>query len=335
MDTMNLGRTGCLVSRLCLGTMNFGWRTGEPESRVIMETALDLGLFFWDTADVYGFENRKGETERLLGRWFKDHPARRDEIVLATKYQSRMGDGANDRGASAYHIRAACEASLLRLQTDRIDLYQMHHVNRDCPWEEVYEALDTLVQQGKIIYAGVSNHAGWHIAAACEAARRLNVLGIVSEQSKYSLLCRHIELEVLPACRHYGVGVLPWSPLGAGLLGGVLINDGVRRRNDLARRQIEQRRDQFQAWEDFCRERGEPPADVALAWMLQVPGITAPIIGPRTPDQLTGSLRALEISLDATALARLDEIWPPVGLPEIQQSSSDPRRYEAPEAYAW
>lgn len=335
MEAINLGRTGCRVSRLCLGTMNFGWRTPEPASREIMNKALDLGLFFWDTADVYGFENGKGETERVLGRWFKDHPARRDEIVLATKYQSRMGDGANDRGASSYHIRAACEASLQRLQTDRIDLYQMHHVNRDCPWDEVYEALDVLVRQGKIVYAGVSNHAGWHIAAACEAARRLNVLGIVSEQSRYSLVCRHIELEVLPACRHYGVAVLPWSPLGAGLLGGVLADDGVRRRSEQTRRQIEQRRDQLRTWEDFCRDLGEHPANVALAWMLQVSGVTAPIIGPRTLDQLTGSLRALEIALDADALARIDEIWPPVGLPDVQRTATGPYKYEAPEAYAW
>lgn len=335
MDTINLGRTGCRVSRLCLGTMNFGWRTEERVSREIMEQALDQGMFFWDTADVYGFGNAKGETERILGRWLNDHPARRDEIVLATKYQSRMGDGPNDRGASAYHIRAACEASLRRLQTDRIDLYQMHHVNRDCPWEEVYEALDVLIQQGKVLYAGVSNHAGWQIAAACEAARRLRVLGMVSEQSKYSLVCRHIELEVLPACRHYGVAVLPWSPLGAGILGGVLAGEGERRRSDQAQRQIDSRRDQIQAWEDFCRELGQQPADVALAWMLRQPGVTAPIIGPRTLDQLTGSLRALEITLDADAVRRIDEIWPPVGLPEVQRASQDPRKYEAPEAYAW
>lgn len=336
METTNLGRTGCRVSRLCLGTMNFGDRTDEKDSGVIMEKALELGMHFWDTANVYGGKSGKGATEEILGRWFKDHPGRRDEVVLATKYQGAMGEGVNDRGASAYHIRAACEASLKRLQTDHLDLYQMHHVNRDCPWEEVYEALDVLVRQGKILYVGTSNHAGWHIAAGCEAARRQHVLGIVSEQSKYSLNCRHIELEVLPACRHYGVAVIPWSPLGGGILGGVLGGEqGGRRRSEFAERYVEAHRDQIESWEAFCKELGEKPADVALAWMLGMPGITAPIIGPRTLDQLTGSLRALEIQLDEDALARIDTIWPPPGMPEIQATSQKAEKYEAPEAYAW
>ena len=336
MNYVNLGRSGCRVSRLCLGTMNFGERTSEIDSFAIMNQAADLGINFWDTADRYGGKAGSGSTEQILGRYFAANAGKRDQVVLATKFQGQMGPGVNDRGASAIHIRNACEASLKRLQTDRIDLYQMHHVNRDAPWEEVYGAFDLLRQQGKIIYAGVSNHAGWHIARACEAAKRLGTLGIVSEQSKYSLASRYIELEVLPACREYGVGVIPWSPLEGGLLGGVLEGPkGVRRESEGAKKKIDARREQIRAWESFCKDLGERPADVALAWILQVPGITAPIIGPRTLEQLEQSLRAFEVHLSSDALAQIDQIWPPVGVPDNQAPGKSPYRLEAPEAYAW
>src|SRR5438132_7587300 len=199
MDYAHLGRTGLKVSRLCLGTMNFGPVAGEAESFAIMDRALELGINFLDTADVYGWRTGEGITEQMVGRWLAQGGGRRDRIVLATKVYGRMGEGPNDRGLSAWHIRRACDESLRRLGTDRIDLYQMHHVNRDTPWEEVYQALDVLIKQGKIIYGGVSNYAGWQIAQACEAAKRLHGLGIVSEQSKYSLATRYIELEGLPA----------------------------------------------------------------------------------------------------------------------------------------
>lgn len=301
-----------------------------------MSQALADGINFWDTADVYGGKPNEGVTESIMGRWFEGNSAKRDQVVLATKYQGAMGTGPNDRGASAYHIRSACEASLRRMKTDRIDLYQMHHINRDTPWEEVYQAIDVLVKQGKVIYAGSSNFAGWHIARACEAAKRLNVLGIVSEQSKYSLICRNIETEVLPACRHYGLGVIPWSPLEGGLLGGMLGDEkGARRDNDKVRERVQQRRAQFEKWEGFCKELNEKPADVALAWMLHVPGITAPIIGPRTMEQLKGNLHALEIKLTPEQMSKLDEIWPPAGVAEIQRDNKNPFRLEAPEAYAW
>jgi aryl-alcohol dehydrogenase-like predicted oxidoreductase len=234
-----------------------------------------------------------------------------------------MGKGPNDDRLSARHIRAACEGSLKRLQTDHIDLYQMHHVDRETPWDEIWQAMDLLVQQGKVLYVGSSNFAGWHIARAQEAAARRNFLGLVSEQSLYNLTMRTIELEVLPACRAYGIGVIPWSPLASGTLGGVLGERGKGRRSrDLVAKKIEQHRPQLEAWERFCRERGEEPADVALAWTLANPAVTAPIIGPRTMAQVTGALRALDVRLDAAALARLDEIWPGPG-------------GEAPEAYAW
>jgi aryl-alcohol dehydrogenase-like predicted oxidoreductase len=329
MQYTTLGRTGCKVSRLCLGTMNFGPRTSETDGHAIMDKALELGIQFFDTADVYGEKRGEGVTEQILGRWFAQGGARRDRVVLATKVYGPMDgnkDNPNmDRGLSARKIIRCCEASLKRMQTDWIDLYQMHHISRQTPWEETWQAMETLVKQGKIVYVGSSNFAGWHIATANQEARRRNFLGLVCEQSKYSLMTRQIELEVLPACREYGVGMIPWSPLEGGLLGGVLKkkpDEGSRRAGEGAQRRIEKLRPQLEKWEGFCSELGEQPADVALAWMLQDERITAPIIGPRTMDQLTGSLRSLEIRLDQDQMKKLDEIFPGPG-------------GQAPEAYAW
>ena len=328
MHHTTLGRTGLKVSRLCLGTMNFGPQTSEPDSFAVMDKALDLEINFFDTADVYGWKKGEGVTEQIIGRWIAQGDRRRDRTVLATKVYGGMSANDDDRnkmaGLSARKIIRCCEDSLRRLQTDWIDLYQMHHVAREMPWDECWQAFDTLVKQGKILYAGSSNFAGWHVAAACEAARQMNLIGLVSEQSKYSLLSRTIELEVLPACEHYGVGVIPWSPLEGGLLGGVLEKQDKegRRGGEDARKKIEKMRPQLQKWEDFCREIGEKPADVALAWMLRDERITAPIIGPRTMDQLTGSVRSLDIKLDDEQMKKLDEIFPGPG-------------GKAPEAYAW
>jgi len=323
MEHTHLGRTGLLVSRLCLGTMNFGPETSEEDSRAIMDRALDEGINFFDTANVYGWKKGEGVTENILGRWFAQGGGRRDKVVLATKLYGTMGDWPNETKLSALNIRRACEASLRRMQTDYIDLYQMHHVDRDTPWEEIWQAMDLLVQQGKVLYVGSSNFAGWHIVKANEAARRRNSLGLVSEQSLYNLCERSIELEVLPACRDYGVGVIPWSPLGGGLLGGILrkAREG-RSASDQVRERLEAHRGQVEEYEAFCDELGERPSDVALAWLLRQPGVTAPITGPRTLEQLEQSLRALEVELDDKALARLDQIWPGPGGP-------------APEAYAW
>ena len=323
MDHARLGRTGLKVSRLCLGTMNFGPLTAEPESFAIMDRALALGIDFFDTADVYGWRTGEGVTEQIVGRWLAQGGGRRERVVLATKVYGKMGDGPNDRGLSARHIRHACDESLRRLRTDRIDLYQMHHVDRDAPWDEVWQAMEQLVTAGKVLYVGSSNFAGWHIAQANAAAAHRHFLGLVSEQSLYNLTARTIELEVLPACRAHGVGVIPWSPLAGGLLGGVLGEaDKGRRSSERIRKRVEERRAQLEAWEGFCRELGEKPADVALAWLLDSPAVTAPIIGPRTIAQLEGSLRALEIALSPDHRAALDRIWPGPG-------------GEAPEAYAW
>ena len=315
-----LGRTGLKVSPLCLGTMNFGPRTESADSFTIMDRALEEGINFFDTANVYG----GGETETIIGRWLAQGGQRREKIVLATKVYNGRDPWPNTSRLSARHIRDACEASLRRLQTDHIDLYQMHHVDRDTPWEEVWQAMDLLVQQGKVIYVGSSNFAGWHIAAASEAARRRGSMGLVSEQSLYNLSARTVELEVLPACAGYGIGVLPWSPLGGGLLGGVLGGDSGpgRRAAEAMQARIDVQRDQLEQWEKLCAELGEEPSNVALAWLMSNPVVTAPIIGPRTLDQLNGAFRSLELSLEDDVLSRLDSIFPGPG-------------GAAPEAYAW
>ncbi|CAG0946025.1 NDP-hexose C3-ketoreductase / dTDP-4-oxo-2-deoxy-alpha-D-pentos-2-ene 2,3-reductase [Anaerolineae bacterium] len=323
MQYARLGRTRLEVSRLCLGTMNFGPFTSEHDSFAIMDHALELGVNFFDTANVYGRKTGEGVTEQIVGRWLAQGGGRRERIVLATKVFGRMGERPNESRLSAYHIRRACEESLRRMQTDHIDLYQMHHIDRDAPWEEVWQAMEQLMREGKIIYVGSSNFAGWHIAQANEIARSRNFLGLVSEQSLYNLTARMIELEVIPACHAYGLGLIPWSPLGGGILGGALqkIAEG-RRAEEQRQKQIEAIRPQLEQYESFCREIGQAPGDVALAWLLSKPVVTAPIIGPRTLEQFTGALRALEIKLSDEIITRLETIFPGPG-------------GQAPEAYAW
>jgi len=323
MDYTHLGRTGLSVSRLCLGTMNFGPVTTEPDSFTIMDRAHEHGINFFDTANVYGWRKGEGITEQIIGRWFAQGGGRRERTVLATKLYGDMGDWPNDGKLSALNIRRACDASLRRLQTDYIDLYQMHHVDRATPWEEIWEAMTVLKDQGKVIYVGSSNFAGWHIAKAQEAARSRAYLGLVSEQSIYNLLTRDVELEVLPAAQDYGLGVIAWSPLHGGLLGGIVRKEreGHRRLEGRAKEALQEHRDQLQEYEDLAEQLGEEPADVALAWLLSRPGVTAPIVGPRTVEQLDGSLRALQVSLDDKTLTRLDEIFP--------------GHRTAPEDYAW
>jgi NDP-hexose 2,3-enoyl reductase len=323
MEYTQLGRTGLSVSRLVLGTMNFGPETSEEDSHSIMDRAIEQGINFFDTANVYGWKQGEGITEQIVGRWFAKGEGRRDKVVIATKLFGSMSDWPNDTFLSARNIRRACDGSLQRLQTDYIDLYQMHHVDRNTPWDEIWEAMATLRQQGKILYVGSSNFAGWHIAAAQEAANRRNFFGLVSEQSLYNLTQRAIELEVLPAAQHYGLGIIPWSPLHGGLLGGVLRkeSEGKRRHRNRSQEVLDSKRDQVQAYEDLCAELGHEPSHVALAWLLAQPGVTGPIIGPRTMEQLDSALGALDVTLDDKTLARLDEIWP--------------GHKTAPEDYAW
>jgi aryl-alcohol dehydrogenase-like predicted oxidoreductase len=321
MKYTRLGRTALKVSRLCLGTMNFGPQASEPDSFRMMDRALQLGINFFDTANVYGWKKGEGWTEQIIGRWI-ENSGKRDKIVLATKVYGGMGDWPNESRLSALHIRRACDESLKRLKTDRIDLYQMHHIDRDAPWDEVWQAMEVLVQQGKVLYVGSSNFAGWHIAQANEAARSRHFLGLVSEQSLYNLIDRTIELEVIPACKAYGLGVIPWSPLKAGVLGGLKKKSEGRRTGELAQKTLGKHKDALEKYEKLCEEMGEKPADVALAWVLHNDAVTAPIIGPRTMEQLDGSLKALEITLEPKVLERLDAIFPGPGGP-------------APEAYAW
>ena len=325
MQYVHLGRTGLSVSRICLGTMNFGPVTSKEDSFAIMDSAHAQGINFFDSANVYGWSD-KGLTERIVGEWFAQGDGRRERTVLATKLYGDMGDWPNDGKLSALNIRRACDASLKRMQTDYIDLYQMHHVDRSTPWDEIWEAMEVLRNQGKVIYVGSSNFAGWHLAQAQETATRRGQLGLVSEQSIYNLVERTVELEVLPAAEAYGIGVIPWSPLHGGLLGGVIrkMADGTTSRSASGRAAdaLEKHRPAIEAWEQFCAERGEAPADVALAWLLHQPAVTAPIVGPRTGAHLDGALKALDITLDEAALARIDDMFPGPG-------------GTAPEAYAW
>ncbi len=322
MHYTHLGRTGLKVSRLALGTMNFGPHTTEADSFAILDRALELGINFIDTANVYGWKTGEGITEQIIGRWLAQGGGRREKIVLATKVYGKMGDGPNDSRLSAYHIRLAVEGSLKRLQTDHIDLYQFHHIDIETPWEEIWQAVERLVQEGKVTYVGSSNFAGWQLAHAQGIAKSRHFLGLVSEQSLYNLTERTIELEVIPAARALGIGVIPWSPLAGGALGGILKDNGARRLSELTQKRLEKHRAKLVAYESLAAEIGEKPADIALAWLLHNPVVTAPIIGPRTLEQLDGSLRALEINLSEDVLKRLDEIWPGPG-------------GEAPQAYAW
>ncbi|MCD4687297.1 MAG: aldo/keto reductase, partial [Anaerolineae bacterium] len=207
MEYTQLGRTGLQVSRLCLGTMNFGPLTTEEDSFAIMDQALELGINFFDTANVYGWKTGEGVTEQIIGRWMAQGGGRREKIVLATKVYGGMGDWPNEARLSAYHIKRACEESLRRMQTDHIDLYQMHHIDRQTPWEEVWQAMEQLVREGKVLYVGSSNFAGWHIAQAQGTAQPRHFMGLVAEQSLYNLTARTIELEVIPACEAYGLGL--------------------------------------------------------------------------------------------------------------------------------
>jgi aryl-alcohol dehydrogenase-like predicted oxidoreductase len=331
MEYTQLGRTGLKVSRLVLGTMNFGPQTDEADSHSIMDAALAAGVNFFDTANVYGWGADKGRTEEIIGSWFAGAGGRRDKTVLATKVYGNMADEGQDwpnyDRLSAVSIRRAVEASLKRLRTDHIDVYQFHHVDRFTPWEEIWQAIDVLVQQGKILYAGSSNFAGWHIAQANEAAARRGSLGLVSEQCLYNLAERRAEMEVVPAAQAYGLGVIPWSPLHGGLLGGALRKEreggGARSTGGRSADALKssKQREQIQAYEDLCDKHGLQPGEVGLAWLLTRPGVTGPIVGPRTQDQLDSALRAVELELPVEFLAALDEVFPGPG--------------PSPEAFAW
>jgi aryl-alcohol dehydrogenase-like predicted oxidoreductase len=319
MAFAHLGRSGLMVSRIGLGTMNFGYLVDEPSSFAVMDAAVTSGINLFDTADVYGgaqspdMKMGYGVAEETVGKWLKAS-GHRDDIVLATKVYQPMGLGPNDRRLSAFHIRRACEASLRRLQTDHIDLYQMHHVDRATPWEEIWQAMEQLVRDGKITYVGSSNFAGWDIALAQSAAAARHFVGLSSEQSLYNLAIRDVEQELIPALRHLGVALIPYSPLHAGLLAGALASGSDDPR-------VEAHRQQLVAYEGLCRDLGAQPAAVALAWLLRNPVVASTIVGAMTIEELHLDLDGLAVQLDDTATERLDEIWPGPG--------------EAPQSYAW
>ena len=320
MQYRQLGRSGLKVSALCLGTMNFGSRTSPVESFAILSSAAEAGINFIDTADQYGGDAGVGTTETILGQWLAQDPSRRHNAVIATKVHEPMSEAVNDRGLSARHIQKACEASLRRLQVENIDLYQMHHIDRSTPIDEIWQAMDRLYQQGKITYVGSSNFPGWAIAQANERALNQQRMGLVCEQGLYNLIERRAELEVLPACQQYGVGLIPWSPLAGGLLAGGSNAPG-RRQSDAVQEARRTRAEQLQGFEALCADLGETPSNVALAWLLHQPGVTATIIGPGTVDQLTNTLSVPDLMLNAETLDNIDNIFPPCGA--------------APEAYAW
>jgi aryl-alcohol dehydrogenase-like predicted oxidoreductase len=329
MKYTQLGRTGLKVGRLVLGTMNFGPHTDEADSHAIMDAALDAGINLFDTANVYGWGENKGRTEEIIGNWFAKGGERRDKVVLATKVYGNMaaeGDAwPNHDKLSAVNIRRAVDASLKRLRTDHIDLYQFHHIDRATPFEEIWQAIDVLVQQGKILYAGSSNFPGYKIAQANEVAARRGSFGLVSEQCLYNLFERRAEMEVIPAAREYGLGVIPWSPLQGGLLGGVIKKEveGGRRASGRTADTLADPtvRTRIQAYEDLLEKHGVEPGEAALAWLLTRPGVTGPIVGPRTAEQLDSAVRAVELELSEELLAGLDEIFPGPG--------------PSPEAFAW
>jgi len=321
MEYRQLGKSALKVSTLCLGTMNFGPRTSEEESFAIMDDAMEAGINFFDTANQYGGRLGVGATEIIVGKWLTQNPQHREKIVLATKVHQPMSDDVNDRGLSARHIRMACEASLKRLNVDHIDLYQMHHIDRAAPAEEIWQAMDQLISQGKITYVGSSNFPGWKIAQMNEKAQARHSLGLVSEQSLYNLVERSAELEVIPACKVYGLGVITWSPLSGGLL-ALNDDDGTGRRQSKSIKSAAQSRsDQLSRYGDLCKSIGETPTAVALAWLLNQGGVTSNIIGPGSRTQLASVLHVPTMQISQETLATIDEIFPPIGT--------------APEAYAW
>ena len=322
MEYNSLGRAGVKVSKLCLGTMNLAKLVDEKTSFAILDAAIDAGINFIDTADVYGGIDQRGRTEEFIGKWLAQG-GRRERLVLATKVYGKMGEGANDRGLSAFHIRSACESSLRRLKTDHIDLYQMHHIDRMTPWDEIWQAMEQLAKAGKITYNGSSNFAAWNIVEAQCTARARNYSGLISEQSLYNLSNRMIELEVIPACRKYGVGIIPWSPLAEGLLAGILDDSaGVRKKTEAVQKKLETHRKQVEEYESYCKSISKKPEAVAISWLLKNPAISSVIIGPRTVAQVNSLVENLQTTLSDDEINRIENIWPGPG-------------GEAPEAYAW
>lgn len=316
MEYKKLGKSGLWVSRLVLGTMNFGSSITEKEAFYIMDAALDIGINYFDTANNYGKSIQKeGISEAILGKWFEKGGGRREKVILSTKvYEPMRREDPNDvPGLSAYKVRRHFEDSLRRLKTDHVEIYYMHHVDRSISWDEVLPVFHGMIQRGDIDYLASSNFAGWNIADVQAEAKKANMFGLICEQHKYNLLNRMPELEVLPSAVNHGIGVVAWSPLEGGLLS-----------RNVRNRQIENEElcHRLQQFHRLSMEAGEKEDTLALAWLLSNPAVTAPIIGPRTPEQLYETVRAVEIGINDSLMKELDKIFPGPG-------------GQAPEAYAW
>ena len=330
-----MGESNLRVSKICLGTMHFGGVTPEDEAHAIMDKALEMGINFFDTANVYGGAAGTGATESVIGRWFAQGGGRRDQVVLATKTYNAMnrpaipGDPNDDRGVSVYKVRRDLAASLRRLQTDRIDLYQVHHIDRRVRLEEFWGALGQVLDSGDVLYVGTSNFPGWGLTKFQTFARRQGRLGFISEQCQYNLLNRYPELEVIPAAEDSGIGLFPYMPLAGGLLTGKMkAAEGSRTSAVEQEYGLELGSEQFTAWSDLCREIGEPEFVVAIAWVLANPVVSSAIVGVRTLRHLDGLERAAELNLDEDMMAKLDVIF--------DINSQRPLKMgPAPEAFAW
>jgi 1-deoxyxylulose-5-phosphate synthase len=313
MIVRSLGRTGVQVSPLCLGAMNFGGPTPEDESITMIDAALDGGINFIDTADVYN----TGESERIVGRALQRN-GKRASVVLATKVNGEMGPGPNDRGISRYHIMTACEDSLRRLQTDHIDLYQLHRPSSAIPQDETLRAMDDLVRSGKVRYIGCSTFPAWQVMEGLAISERYGLARFISEQPPYNLVDRRIENELVPLAQRYGLALLPWSPLAGGILAGRYDSEESPEGSRLARSGRDSAFGQritrrglgvARGLAAIARERGLTSSQLALLWCKDQPGITAPIIGPRTLEQLRDALAVLDLQLGDEA-ARLDALNP-------------------------
>lgn len=332
MQYSKLGRSNLTVSKICLGTMHFGTLTPEDEAHQIMDKALEMGINFWDTANVYGRSAYPGATEEIIGRWFKRSAGNRDQVVIATKVYGLMTDNPppnEERGISAYKVRKHAADSLRRLQTDHIDLYQIHHIDRRISLEEFWGTFDRLIHNGDVLYLGTSNFPGWGLAKYQMYAWQHGLMGFVSEQCQYNLLSRYPELEVIPAAREFGIGLIPYMPVAGGLLTGKKqSSEGVRTQQVEKEYGLRLGSEQFEAYSAFCRAIGEQEHVVAIAWVLSNPAVSSAIVGPRTLAHLEGLDRAAELKLEPEHLERLEEIF------DINRGRPL-KKGEAPEAFAW
>ncbi len=328
-----LGKSNLEVSKVCLGTMHFGNRTPDEEAFKIMDKAIDMGINFFDTANVYGEPH--GRTEEVIGNWF-EKSGKRDKVILATKSYNCMTDPATAYpneiyGISAYRLKRDMEASLKRLKTDHVELYQLHHLDRDITVEEFWNGMEKLIEKDYTTYIGTSNFAGWALAKFQMAATSRGKLGLVSEQTMYNLLCRYPELEVIPAAMDFGIGLIPYMPLAGGLLCGKTATTAGFRTNQVAGEYgiSYETNDMIMEFKKFCAELGEKESVVSGAWVIANPAVSSVIVGVRTLEQLEDLARMGELALDQSSVNRLNEIFP------IHKGRVLRNNQPTPECYAW